>query len=99
MQIKHLTKRLVIIVPENRKPNTHTFKLRKAMIKAGMPVICAKCQSIDKVDAHHIAPVKYLTTAKGHTFQDPQGDHSASNGQFLCRSCHNKHHHSQQLPT
>lgn len=85
--------RLEMLIPVDRNHNPRLFNLRKAMIEADIPQICAKCQSKNNVDAHHIIPIKYIRTDKGHYYQDTNGNHSVSNGQWLCKSCHNKFHH------
>ena len=89
--------RLETITPVAGWPdNTKNYNLRKNLIESGRPKICSECESEDEndLDAHHIEPVKYLKTPSGNPYQDPLGNHSASNGRWLCRSCHNKIHHS-----
>ena len=91
------SERLEILSPlEGWKDNTKSFNLRKNMIDSKIPMVCSECESEDTedLDAHHIIPVKYLVNDNGHTYQDPNGDHSISNGRWLCRYCHNKLHHS-----
>ncbi len=85
--------RLEMLIPIDRKPNPRSFNLRKAMIKANIPQVCAKCLCTENLEAHHIEPVKYLRNDKGHYYQETKGNHSVSNGQWLCFNCHNKHHH------
>ena len=89
--------RLEILIPESGwEEITRTFNLRKNLINSNVAHICSRCEDENEnnLDAHHIVPVKYLVNDNGHTYQDPNGDHSISNGTWLCRSCHNKLHHS-----
>ena len=90
-----INNRLCYIVPVGGWPVIpHVFNLRKNMIESNIPKICA-CGSTNNLDAHHIKRIKYLRNKNGHTYQDPQDDHSASNGQWLCRKCHNNIHHNK----
>lgn len=94
MKIKQLSDRFAILDPIDRHPAMpKVFGLRKALVKAGILPIC-QCGKVSKLDAHHIKPIQYLRNANGHTYQDPQGDHTATNGQWLCRSCHSKLHNT-----
>lgn len=92
-----LSERYEIIIPVGgwSKLPTKTFRLRKAMLNWKVPEICQKCGRIGKLDAHHIKPVKYLKNKNGHSYIDPDGDHSAPNGMWLCRPCHNNLHHKK----
>lgn len=83
--------RLCSITPVGGWPPLPSTKLRRALVKAKVKPIC-KCGATSKLDAHHIEPIKYLRTLKGHYYQDPQGNHSALNGQWLCIKCHKSLH-------
>lgn len=93
-EIIDLTDRLCFMRPvDGWEHETKTYTLRKNMIEANIPMIC-QCGSTDSLDAHHIIPVAYLKTSSGNTYQDPAGNHHHTNGQWLCRMCHNTLHHN-----
>ena len=79
------------LIPVNRVPNPHLFNLRKRLLKKN-PLVCQECGGTERVQAHHIEKAVYSKTEKGHYYQDPKSNHSATNGVLLCKSCHHKIH-------
>jgi hypothetical protein len=85
------TDRLSILVRVDGDYPKHAQGLRRALLKAGKNT-CEQCGSKIKLEAHHKNKTRYLKTNKGHYYQDPSCDHSASNGIMLCKKCHLKLH-------
>lgn len=92
MNIINLTDRFAILDAKDRPPpKPHFYKLRKALMLSNN-ISCKKCGNTSDLEAHHINKTKYLKTTKGHSYQDPQDDHTTNNGILLCRSCHRNLH-------
>lgn len=85
--------RLVFIKPKAGWPEIGTTPLRKALIKDGIDMVCFNCGTTEHLEAHHINPIKYKRYRHGNTAQIHKGeDHTADNGQWLCRECHRNEH-------
>ena len=78
-------RRIVEMERENvdRKNRGFSFQKIKKHIVSETGSVCSKCGSLEKIEAHHINPIKN------------GGDNSRENLILLCHDCHKKEHHKR----